>query len=129
MSVRDPSGVIVDTPVTRSRGIEVAPQVYADLTVAKVAVALTYEEYDNVMQNNVLWNGWKRIHPGKSAKALERLFVRKHAHRMLPAARATLARLLKSHINEDLKNEIASALIRDNSLRRGRNRIVGGNVC
>lgn len=104
------------------RGVEVGPRVYADLLVAKVAISLTYEAYDDIMHNNVLWAQWKKLHPGMSTAALEKLFVRKHAHRMLDSARTTLAGLLTTGIAEDLKSEIHEALIRDNGLRRGRGR-------
>lgn len=46
-------------------------------------------------------------------------WVRKGWRYFVVAARTTLAKLLETNMDENLKEEIADALIKDNSLRRG----------
>lgn len=96
-------------------------QMHAHNMVASVAVNAAYELYETLMGDNVMYDAWKRKHPGKSAKALALLFVRDNVERCIPIARATLAGLLTSPtLSEEHKESIVEALALDATLMKGR---------
>jgi len=92
--------------------------------VVKVAVQMAHELYDLMMQDNQWWQEWQRQNPGATRKAMERRFVNNNLSRLVPQARASLARCLHPGMSPALteadKSRIAEALILDNQLVRGR---------
>lgn len=89
--------------------------------IAKVAQGLCSELFDALMQDNEIYDEWKRQHPGASRKGLERAFIGKYWGSSIPHARATLAHMLTLPMSEVEKEEIAEALALDNTLIKGRN--------
>lgn len=79
--------------------------------VAETAKKMAAESYDAWATDS---NEFYKIYPSQKAyiKAAWSLFV--------PMARTTLTERLSSNINDDLKEQIADALIKDNALRFGR---------
>ena len=89
--------------------------------VAAVAKEAAGNLFDVVMGDNAVFEEWKRQNPGATQKQLENRFVKKNWGRCLEFARATLATMLSSStISEEVKDEIADALVKDNQLIRGR---------
>lgn len=101
---------------------ESGPGAHCHKLVASVAKEAAGCLYNDLMADNVLFAEWKKQNPGANAKALESRFIAKQWGKCLAFARATLAQLLQSPIEESLKEEILDALILDNSLVRGRGR-------
>lgn len=98
------------------------PGVHAHKQVLHTALGMAYELYDLVMRDNEAYATWKRLCPDLTPEFLERKFVELMAPRLLEAARATLASLLTTPINEHLKMEIHDALVKDNRFVAGRMR-------
>lgn len=96
------------------------PTAHAHLRVRDVAVAMAHELYDTMMHDNVWYDYWKKQHPSMNARQLEDVFVRKNLGRMLPQARATLAQMLRTSSDEKMKEEIYDALVKDDTLIKGR---------
>jgi hypothetical protein len=95
--------------------------VHAHQQVVETAKEFAHELYDALMRDDMLYNEWKRQHPGVSAKRLEEIFVKKNYSKCIPSARATLALLLNSGaIDEATKIKIHEALVLDSTLVRGR---------
>lgn len=89
--------------------------------VAAVAREAAGNLFDVVMEDNVVFEEWKRQNPDATHKQLENRFVEKNWGRCLEFARATLATMLSSSaISEEVKDEIVDALVKDNQLVRGR---------
>lgn len=89
--------------------------------LASVAVNCAAELYETLMADNMLYDAWKKQHPGASSKTLARIFVSKNWGRCLGIARATLARLLESPtISPEYKETIMEALVLDGTLMKGR---------
>lgn len=88
--------------------------------VSEVAKALTHELYDSLMSNNELNKAWTAKWPDLSSKQREDQFVAQYWGRAIPAARATMATMLRGPYDEALKESIMSALSLDNTLVRGR---------
>lgn len=88
--------------------------------VAEVAKALTEENYELVMGNNLVRAEWKRQHPGMGEKALVKTFVARNWSKYIPMARTTLTLLLREPIDEKTKEEILEVLALDATLIRGR---------
>lgn len=86
--------------------------------IAETAQAMAHELYDTMMQDNVWYKAWKSANVGASVKALETRFVNRNWPRLVPEARATLAKMLAGPYDGALKQQIYQALILDNSLRR-----------
>lgn len=82
-----------------------------------VAVEMAHEVYDDLMKDNSRYKHWKALCPDLSPEVCERLFVKQMWPHMVEQARATLTNMLTTNIAETLKDQIAEALIRDNSLR------------
>ena len=87
--------------------------------IAQVAKAMAGELYEGVMGDNELWATWQRNNPGLSGPALEMHFIAKNWGRCVPRARATLAGLLSTGLDDESKETIMEALLLDNTLRRG----------
>lgn len=88
--------------------------------VAEVAKAAAHELYDQLMHDDLLFSEWKRKNPGASAKALESRFVARNWGKCIPVARATMARILATSRDDDLKAKVYEALCLDHTLIRGR---------
>ncbi len=88
--------------------------------VAKVAQEAAGELYERLMGDDQFYSEWKRQNPEASAKTLERRFIAKNWGKCIPFARATLALMLRSGIDEGLKSEIVEALCLDATLMHGR---------
>lgn len=87
-------------------------------TVAKEACALHYEML--MSSSNVVYQMWKKQHPGLNAKKLQQAFVNKHWSKCIELARSTLGALLTQPIDERTKEEIMQVLVLDSTLIRGR---------
>lgn len=89
--------------------------------VASVAVNAAAELYETLMGDNVMYDAWKKRHPGMSSKALGRKFISDNWGKCIPVARATLAAMLRNPtISLDYKESIVEALALDSSLMKGR---------
>lgn len=94
---------------------------HAHKLVHETAVAMAHELYDTLMHDNRWYSRWKKQNPDLGPKALEARFVAKNTAKMLPQARATLAKMLgMSGYDEKTKETIYEALILDKQLQRGR---------
>lgn len=83
---------------------------HAHKLVAKTAQEIANEVYEQNASNNDFYSKY----PNRES------YVSACWPLYLTAARATLAQLLSTNIEENLKSEIHDALIRDATLRRGR---------
>lgn len=90
--------------------------------VAAVAQEAANELYDTVMSNNLVFDQWKKSHPGLSVKGLRKAFVKQNWGKCLPLARATMGRMLSEPIDDTVKESILEALALDQTLMRGRGR-------
>jgi len=95
-------------------------QIHCHVQVAAVAKEATSELYETLMGDNLMYETWRKQHPGTSDKRLRQLFVDRNWPRCIPFARATLARLLTTPIDEKVKESIMEVLVKDASLVRGR---------
>ena len=86
--------------------------------VAREAAALHYEML--MSSSNVVYQLWKKQHPGLSPKQLQAAFVNRHWGKCVPLARATLGALLREPIDDATKEEIIEILALDQTLIRGR---------
>lgn len=94
--------------------------VAAHKMVRSVAIGLAIEVYEELMaKDNERYARWKRLCPDLTPERVMKRWVRMAWPAMIPAARATLARMLKGNYSDHLKAEIADALIKDNTLRIG----------
>lgn len=97
------------------------PSKHVHKMVAETAKTMCHEVYDALMQRNDWYALWKSQHPNLSSSvALEEAFVRKNWGKYVDGARATLAGMLSSPLDETLKESIMEALMLDNTLLRGR---------
>lgn len=83
---------------------------HAHKLVAKTAMEMAEEIYERNAANNEFYARY----PDRAD------YVSKCWPLYLDAARATLAQLLSSNMDEELKSQIHDALIKDATLRRGR---------
>lgn len=81
---------------------------------------MAHELYDHMMQDNLWYDLWRKNNPGKSAKALEQIFVNKNISLLLPQARAVLAKMLRDTSDPKLQEQVYEALTLDATLIRGR---------
>lgn len=103
---------------------------FVHVQVKKTAIGLCEQNYDELMSNDWVYKTWKEQHPGMGAKGLRKVFVDKNWGRYIPAARATLALLLRSPIDDALKEEIVQVLVEDSTLIESRLRpaVLAGEV-
>lgn len=105
------------TVTTKMHSVNCHKLVYA--TALDMAASL----YDDVMHDNRLYVGWKRMCPELTPGILANQFIDLLAPKLVEKARASLVGLLSlPHIPEDQKKIIYEALILDEGLRRGRSR-------
>jgi hypothetical protein len=91
--------------------------------IRKVAIEMAGTLYDEMMKgDNAMYAEWKDRFVDKTLKERERIFIEYVWPQLVQngSVRATLARLLTTNIDESLKAEIHTALVRDATLRRGR---------
>jgi hypothetical protein len=100
------------------------PRAHCHKRIAEVAKEAAAELYEVVMGDNAVRAEWKRQNPGASELALRTRFVARNWGNCIPFARATLAHLLSTPIDESLKADIHEALTLDASLMHGRGRVV-----
>lgn len=96
------------------------PSKHVHKLIAETAKAAANELYDVVMTNNQVRAEWKRQNPDCTEKQLVKRFVDRNWSKCIDLARATLARLLTTAIDDKQKTEIHEALCLDASLIRGR---------
>lgn len=94
--------------------------IHAHWRVVKLARGMAQELYEEVMRDNEVYKQWKLQCPELSPKFLRRRFVELATPGLIESARATLAQLLTTGLDESLKAEIYEALIKDNLLVQGR---------
>ena len=88
--------------------------------LAKVAKAAANELYEVAMGDNLLRSTWKKQNPGRTERELRTRFVAKNWGKCIPFARATLAQLLTTPLDEEAKERIMEILVLDSTLIRGR---------
>lgn len=88
--------------------------------VRDVAVDFAHEAYAALMARNDWYDALKRANPGVTPEWLEKGWVNMHYPRFLEAARAQMAGMLAGPQDGPLKEQIAEALMLDNTLTRGR---------
>jgi hypothetical protein len=93
---------------------------HAHYRIADTAKAAAHEHWDVLAMDNEFYDRWVKAYPDKTAKQLEDRFVELNWGKYIPFARATLASLLATPIDEELKREIHEALVLDNTLVAGR---------
>lgn len=90
----------------------------ADKMVAQVAREMATSVWEEALsKDNDLYRGIRRANPHRSLEQCRVAFVRVLAPRLVGEARATLAAMLATGIDESLKLRIYDSLIRDASLR------------
>ena len=97
-----------------------ANSAHCHVMVADVAKAAAHELYDALMFDNMLNELWRKRFPNLGPKKLEAKFVSMFWGKCIPFARATLAQLLRSPIDDRQKESIVEALALDATLIRGR---------
>lgn len=96
-----------------------ARQTHCHKMIRSVAVEMAAEIYAEVMAgNNDLYDNWKKLCPELTPTLLEIKFLELLWPKLIPQARATMAKMLTTNIAEDLKELISDALIADATLRR-----------
>jgi hypothetical protein len=93
--------------------------------VADVARELAHELYDKLMGDPELCALWRARWEGATEREREAKFVAMHWGKCVPMARATMALLLQSPMDEALKEKVSEALILDATLMRGKAKVVG----
>lgn len=89
---------------------------YAHPLVAQTAHEMAGSLFEDLMQDNTAYKDWKAQCPDLTPEELEARFIALTAPRLLEQARATLAKLLATSMNEDLKELIYDALVLDNTI-------------
>lgn len=97
------------------------PDQHCHPMIRATAIEMAGELYDLMMKNNQQWQEWKNLHPELSTLAeYEIRFLELKWPELIEDARTTLAQMLGSNINEELKVQIHDALVKDNGLRMHR---------
>jgi hypothetical protein len=94
---------------------------HVHVDVAALAKDLCMASYEAAMGNNTVRAAWKNCYPGRSERELQVVWLTRHMAAHVAPARAILAGMLASPIDDGLKSKIKDALILDNFLVRGRN--------
>jgi|SRR5882724_10376816 len=97
--------------------------VHCHKLVAQTAKEMAGALYEEVMRDNTLWANWKAQCPDLTPPRLQAMFIELMWPKLIEQARATLAKLLATPLSESLKQQITDALIKDNTLMRGRKRL------
>lgn len=88
--------------------------------IKETAQAMAHECYAAMMQRNDWYAQWKEAYPGRDSDWLEDRWVKWKWGDFIDGARAILAESLSKPMDEDLKFQIYDALLKDNTLIRGR---------
>lgn len=105
-----------------ARRKEVTRRQHAHVLVAETAKALAGDLYERLMGDNKYYEAWKTKNPEATPKELEQRFIARNYGKCIPAARTTLALMLKGPLDDALKEQISEALCLDATLVRGRMR-------
>jgi len=95
--------------------------IHAHYRVVDMAKDLCMASYEAAMGNNTVRKAWKDRHPTFTERQLQVAWLAKHLAAHIAPARAILAGMLNSGIDENEKAKIHEALLKDNFLTRGRN--------
>jgi hypothetical protein len=95
----------------------VAPIVHAHFMVRATAIEMAGALYEDIMRDNAIYRDWKASCPDLTPEISEKLFIELIYPRLLEAARHTLTRMLNTNIAVELKDQIADALIKDQTFR------------
>lgn len=105
---------------------------HAHKMIVELAKQMAAELYDDLMKDNKRWAAWKetltREFAIAGAEQIQLMFIEQMYVHQIEPARATLAGLLATPIDEELKASIADALIADAPLREGRLRAAKGRL-
>ena len=93
------------------------PTVVCHKMVRAIAIEMAGALYDDVMKDNKIYEGWKRVCPDLTPTVTEALFIEMLWPKLVPQARATMAQMLGTALSEDLKRPIYEAILQDNALR------------
>ncbi len=97
------------------------PDQHCHPLIRATAIEMAGELYDLMMKNNEQWGEWKKLHPELSTLAeYEIRFLELKWPELIEDARATLAGMLGTAIDEALKSSIYDALVKDQGLRMAR---------
>ena len=100
---------------------EKGPDQHCHPLIRATAIEMAGELYDLMMKNNQQWQEWKNLHPELSTLAeYEIRFLELKWPELVEDARATLAGMLGTAIDEALKSSIYDALVKDQGLRMAR---------
>lgn len=98
-----------------------AQTIHTHFRIADFARDLCLASYEAAMRNNDVYAAWKRRFPLCSERQLQVKWLAQHKAAHIAPARAILAGMLSSPIDDGLKEQIKDALVMDNFLVRGRN--------
>lgn len=88
--------------------------------VRETAVEMAHEFYSALMQDDMLYEIWKKRHPNMKGEALENQFVKENLSKFIPQARTTLTLMLQNpSVPEEMKASIHEALVLDSTLKMG----------
>lgn len=96
------------------------PKSHAHWYVRDTAIAMAHELYEMLMLDDKQYKVWKNRYPDRPAKFLEERFVSLTYPTLIEQARAALAGVLATTMDDDLKATIYEALLLDATLVRGR---------
>lgn len=99
---------------------------HAHTLVAETAKDMAHTLFEKTMQDNSFYSAFVANNPGRTLGELESLYITRMWPVLVEQARATLAGMLRSGIDEGVKERIMEALVLDNSLVRGRR--AGGHI-
>lgn len=103
---------------------------HAHKLVRETAIGMCGELYDTMMQDNEWYATWKRANPriADQPRQLFAAFLARNLPRVISQARATLASMLTTTTDPELRESIYEALCLDNTLLRGRGPAPGGTI-
>jgi hypothetical protein len=84
--------------------------------VAATAKEMAGALYEALMADDEAYADWQAMNPDVAKAKLQGRFIARTWPKLIEQARATLAKLLNTSLNDDLKDQIAKALILDNTL-------------
>lgn len=96
------------------------PSQHCHKLIRAAAIEMAGELYDEMMKNNEQWAEWKAMTPDRTPVEREILWIEAKWGELIEDARATLAMMLASPIDDALKTQIFQCLIDDAPLRAAR---------
>jgi len=85
----------------------------AHTLVRNTAIEMAGALYDEIMKDNTIYAIWKAGYPALTPQVTEAAFLEMMWPKLCDRARATLAGMLVTNIDEGLKEDIADALVKD----------------